>query len=503
MMTNEYWNNDSYQRIKEIKIKGNSILVCFLDNSDVNLKIEQIIPPTHYDDIKWENVDFQPYELSIPYISGSALEIPWTTIRLLSDPVFASYWAGQSEKEAKKIGEKIKILRTNRGLTSKEVAIRAGISPQSLSRIENGHHDVVFTTLGRILAAMGYTLKDLAAEVNPLEPIKNILKKLDLVGLSKEFVMSRLLPPDIAYQMEAGNSNEEVLDQTTTIINRIFGWKKSELSSNLPLSLENNYINSGVKLKSSKVYQPNQTNAYIFFAHYLALNILGATKSIKTNITFPETAAESRKQIFSLYGAINLQTMANYLWDLGIPVLPLFDPGKFHGACWRIGDRNIIILKQNTSSQGRWLFDLAHEFGHILKHLSTQPTIVEINEIAPFEGDVLEKEASDFAFDLLLNNQQERLAEKCVDIAKGKVEYLKSAVLQVAADERVPVDLVANYIAFRLEKSNTVNWWGTANNLQITDPHPGDIIKSIFFEKIDLNLLNPIDKGIVLRSLQS
>ena len=36
------------------------------------------------------------------------------------------------------------------------------ITPQSLSRIEHGHHDVAFQTLSRILAAMGCNLRDLA-----------------------------------------------------------------------------------------------------------------------------------------------------------------------------------------------------------------------------------------------------------------------------------------------------------------------------------------------------
>ena len=34
------------------------------------------------------------------------------------------------------------------------------ITPQSLSRIEHGHHDVAFLTLSRILAAMGCNLRD-------------------------------------------------------------------------------------------------------------------------------------------------------------------------------------------------------------------------------------------------------------------------------------------------------------------------------------------------------
>ncbi len=57
-------------------------------------------------------------------------------------------------------------------MKSKELAERAGITPQSLSRIENGKHDVVFKTLQKILGAMGYALKDLAVESDAATTVK-------------------------------------------------------------------------------------------------------------------------------------------------------------------------------------------------------------------------------------------------------------------------------------------------------------------------------------------
>lgn len=66
-------------------------------------------------------------------------------------------------------GTRIRTLRQRRGLMSKDLAERAGITPQSLSRIENGKHDVVFKTLQKLLSAMGYELKDLSVESSALE----------------------------------------------------------------------------------------------------------------------------------------------------------------------------------------------------------------------------------------------------------------------------------------------------------------------------------------------
>lgn len=72
--------------------------------------------------------------------------------------------AKSAEQEAKKIGQRIKQLRKKRRLKTKEVAARAGLSPQSLSRIESGKHDLGFATLRKILTVMGYGLADLAEE---------------------------------------------------------------------------------------------------------------------------------------------------------------------------------------------------------------------------------------------------------------------------------------------------------------------------------------------------
>jgi DNA-binding XRE family transcriptional regulator len=98
----------------------------------------------------------------VPTLDG-LVEISWSAIRALTDRDYAAHLAAAAQEQARLVGLRIKALREQRGLTSKELASRAGISPQSLSRIENGHHDVVYTTLQRILAAMGASLKDLVA----------------------------------------------------------------------------------------------------------------------------------------------------------------------------------------------------------------------------------------------------------------------------------------------------------------------------------------------------
>ncbi len=60
----------------------------------------------------------------------------------------------------------------------------------------------------------------------------------------------------------------------------------------------------------------------------------------------------------------SFENVLKYYWSLGIPVLPLRDPGAFHGACIRDNGRNVIVLKQQTAAVAKWLDDLLHEGYH-------------------------------------------------------------------------------------------------------------------------------------------
>jgi len=92
---------------------------------------------------------------------GDATDIPWDTIRTLTDPQFAAEMAQAAARNALRVGATLRTLRRQRGLTTAELGARTGMAQQSISRIENGRHDVSFSTLEKMLAAMGCTLSDL------------------------------------------------------------------------------------------------------------------------------------------------------------------------------------------------------------------------------------------------------------------------------------------------------------------------------------------------------
>lgn len=160
------WNTSAYRRIASATRRGENLVVLFEDGSRVEINHARVIRPETVG-VRWDEMTSTPREVLVP-TAGEAIEIPWSTIRALTDKEYSAYLATAAEDEARQIGLRIRELRERRGLNSKELAERAGITPQSLSRIEHGHHDIVFTTLKRLLAPMGYGLADLVTE--PREP---------------------------------------------------------------------------------------------------------------------------------------------------------------------------------------------------------------------------------------------------------------------------------------------------------------------------------------------
>jgi DNA-binding Xre family transcriptional regulator len=154
------WNTREYQRIASANHQGDKLVVRFEDGAWASLDRRRVLP-AESEHVDWDAMSVNAYELVIP-TAGGRIEVPWSTIRVLTDREYAAHLAAAAEDQARLIGLRIKQLREARGLSSKELAERAGITPQSLSRIEHGRHDVVFTTLQRILAAMGHSLRDLA-----------------------------------------------------------------------------------------------------------------------------------------------------------------------------------------------------------------------------------------------------------------------------------------------------------------------------------------------------
>ena len=183
-------------------------------------------------------------------------------------------------------------------------------------------------------------------------------------------------------------------------------------------------------------------------------------------------------------------------------MLPLHDPGAFHGACWRSGGRDVIVLKQKNLSLDRWSNDLIHEAYHAGQEPEAEErTVVEAPETSEERrNDPEEQEATSFSGDVMLDGRAEELAQMCVSVAGGRVARLKAVVPKVASAEGVEVGALANYLAYRLSFSD-INWWGAASNLQSTDADPWEVARDQLMKNLNLDQLNDVDRQLLTQAL--
>lgn len=390
------------------------------------------------------------------------------------------------------------------GLSQKQLAERLGVKEQQIQRYESTDYaSASLERIQEIINILGLRIHEDIILSNVSLSFDYLISKLSKAGLDRDFILNRLIPHKLLAYLEDPHDTSDpdiLLLRAASAIGKIFGWSTSNIFGPDPLKMNMSVV-STTRYKTSKRVDEQRTSAYTLYAHFLALLLLEATPN-RVRKSIPTDPQVLRKEIIDTYGSFSFEYTLRYIWALGIPVLPLADTGAFHGACWRVDGHNIIVLKQSVRSPARWLFDLLHELYHASQHLDQpQLMVLEHNELAKERLDMEEeRQASQFAGDVLLNGRSEELVQLCVDAANGSVELLKKTLPKVAKAEHVRPDVLANYMAFRLSLQD-VNWWGTANNLQVTTSDPWLIARDIVLENINLEVLNETDRSLLLQAL--
>ncbi len=163
-MENTRFSNKKYQTITSVKYleKSKLVFVGFDNGEEVSVKLAEITPKGFQmregGEIK---IDEEGLDFKLPGKNLEDWEISWDKIRELTDKEFAKLLIEATGKSIVKIlGESLKTIRIEKGLSQAYVAEMAGMVPSNLSRIENGHYNISISTLMRITRAMRLTLKD-------------------------------------------------------------------------------------------------------------------------------------------------------------------------------------------------------------------------------------------------------------------------------------------------------------------------------------------------------
>jgi Zn-dependent peptidase ImmA (M78 family)/DNA-binding XRE family transcriptional regulator len=328
-------------------------------------------------------------------------------------------------------------------------------------------------------------------------PKNEVLTQLKEAGINKDFIIKRINSRNTVERL--GELSDVGFLKVIGLLRRVFGFDFEGVLGNVQLKF--NFSPEAARFKLPANANENYVNLYTTYAHYIAQLALKATSNLKPKL-IPNHPGKFFLAVKDYYGSVTFENVLRYAWDLGICIFPLNDPGAFHGAFWRVDGRNVIVLKQRVRYESRWLFDLLHEIWHAI-----QEPEKEERTLIDFEDEELykqytreERTAHRFAGEIILAGKAEKLAEKCMERAHFNGPALKNAVIDVAKDENIPVDGLANYLAYRLSMED-FNWWPVANNLQTKSRNPWIVCRDVFLEKAKLENLDESEQLLIFNAL--
>jgi transcriptional regulator with XRE-family HTH domain len=382
------------------------------------------------------------------------------------------------------------------GLSQRDLAERLGMKEQQIQRYEaNDWATANLSRLIEVAQVLGIHLDaDLVLSAQAID-LEALTKQLRRAGLDPTFIQRRLAPPTLGASRTWDNGRIAPVLDLVARVSRVYGWAPSAVLRGEKVDAAPLPTAAGFKLPK-RINEP-RFRAYTVYAHYLALLVLQATADRPTR-PVPPSAADFRAAILKQFGVMDFASVLAFVWDLGIPVLPLADPGAFHAAVWRTNGRNVIVLKQQTRWAARWLFDLLHEGRHVTEAPDQEERVVIDTDDS--DATNAEEQANVFAGDVVLNGRAQTLAMECVHAAHGSVEALKAVVPKVADAAGVGIGDLANYLAHRLSLQG-INWWGAATNLQPPGPDPWAIARDQLLARADLDALSPLDRGLLIQAL--
>lgn len=390
--------------------------------------------------------------------------------------------------------------RIARGVTHKELAERLGVKEQQVQRWEfNDYAGASLENLRAVGDALDVVLTQQLFVPGKDVTAKAFLDHLSQAGLSKDFLLSRVVPDPVADAFRSGRASVKEIIHTAGTVAKVFDL---EIKSLLELSAPkfNFPLVAATRFKLPARLNKQAVTGYTIYAHYLAVLVSQCIEREATR-AFPATAKEFFAAVSGNGSPMTFEKVVRFLWDCGIAVLPLADAGGFHGAVWKISGRYVMVLKQGTPLESRWLYDALHESGHIKNgDVTDDQALVEDQEISPESSVPEEESANEWAEDTLFDSRSDTIEEACTEACRGRLQNLKGTLPHVAQDYNINVGALANHMAYRLAEQHE-SWWGAAHNLQDGGKNPFEVARDVLLEYTNLYRLSEFDRALLQRAL--
>lgn len=298
--------------------------------------------------------------------------------------------------------------------------------------------------------------------------INTIYTTLEKFGIDKKFIKDILLPD--WWDAEIAKTKVGYL-QTIDIISKNLGIDLAKFAANPEtISLKGNAV---IKYKTAKNINIPDNLIWPKSLAFRISELIEEVLSIELK-PIPDNALEIRNQIIKNYKILNLDTLLDYLWNHGIPVLYISefpkDVNKMDGMIVNLSNRPTIIIYKKRKHDAWLLFVLAHELGHFIKgHLSKSGNIIYDTDIEN-EPDNEEREANEFAIQLLMGSETKNfnIQERIESPYK-----LSNIVRAIGKEFKIDPGVIVLNFAYK-----TKYWALAEQTLKILDPK-ADAVKKI------------------------
>jgi transcriptional regulator with XRE-family HTH domain len=411
-------------------------------------------------------------------------DVDWTVIRAATDERFASEMRARDTEESHRVGRRIRALRENRGLAQRDLAKLVGMPAPQLSKLEKGESDMRLSTVRSLLRAMDATFADISG------PEAQELSVAALSRVAKKAGTPSVVLKWIAEQVSAS--------QFAAALSRGFGWDAGELDGG---QLSAPGVAAPALFKSGSA-KPEDSPLLALAYSLSEISVSGWEGPVGT---VPQDPAELRRQLLDVHTELTLDALLAWVWAAGIPVIPMSGPGGFSAAVWTVEDRPVIVLKESRDLLAFWIFDLAHELGHLAAGHVADGGLAETVKRAADPSDPREQQANAYALDLLVPGHEQliaRVRERSQAngplLFKGAVE----AVARAANLSPVLVGVVASYELTDIARYQ--DRWGSTTNLGKHEGSGRQTAGRHFAANVSLSDLTDLDmaliRALVLRS---
>jgi transcriptional regulator with XRE-family HTH domain len=468
------WDEAGYGEITAIREDDGSLHVSFANGDEVVIDLATIgvdrTAELLLDD-----------EGSLLVRSGSEQrEISWMLIRRLTDPPFRDFLRESDARESRRIGRRLRALRENAGLAQKDAAKLAEMAPSQLAKLERGETDLRISTVQTVLRAVGKSLADISGPDAPEVSIRQLEINAEKAGA----------PRDLLRRISARVSPR----QLPAVLGRGFAWDSEALKQGVPDSPP---LGVAVSFKSRS---PEKAKGSPLLRLAWTVSGLSSEAYAPSPQKLPPAPEEIRQAVLAESDCLDLGSLVRWTWEQGIPVIPMNGRG-FEAAAWYAKDRPVIVLNVSHDYLAYWLFALAHELGHIvLGHVGEQG-LVDVDEPGLAKEDHQEKEANQFALDVLVPNSASlfaRIRDRSGPTLQQQKESFKWRAQDVAEEAGVDHTLLCLVAANALtDVAEPGDRWGSAINFAKDQEAARPVVQEEFKRHIDLEALDALDKALL------